>query len=51
MFPGENEDEVWKDHIQHEDVLRTYASAMHSLATNHWESTQVIRWCIEKSFS
>nr|XP_027229614.1 S-adenosylmethionine sensor upstream of mTORC1-like isoform X2 [Penaeus vannamei] len=38
---GEDEDEVWKDHIQHEDVLRTYASAMHRLATNHWESTQV----------
>ncbi|XP_063591624.1 S-adenosylmethionine sensor upstream of mTORC1-like isoform X1 [Penaeus indicus] len=39
---GEDEAEVWKDHIQHEDVLRTYASAMHSLATNHWESTQQI---------
>ncbi|XP_037788454.1 S-adenosylmethionine sensor upstream of mTORC1-like isoform X1 [Penaeus monodon] len=39
---GEDEAEVWKDHIQHEDVLRTYASAMHNLATNHWESTQQI---------
>ncbi|KAK7070850.1 hypothetical protein SK128_017180 [Halocaridina rubra] len=37
---GEDEIQLWKDHTLHENELQKYASAMHELATTHWQANQ-----------
>lgn len=39
---GEDAAQVWKQHTQHEEDLQTYANAMHTLATQHWEARQQV---------
>nr|XP_045592865.1 S-adenosylmethionine sensor upstream of mTORC1-like [Procambarus clarkii] len=39
---GEDASQLWQEHTQHEEELHTYASAMHVLATQHWEARQQI---------
>ncbi|KAG7176654.1 S-adenosylmethionine sensor upstream of mTORC1-like isoform X2 [Homarus americanus] len=39
---GEDETQVWQQHIQHVEELHTYANAMHTLATQHWEPRQQV---------
>ncbi|KXJ84079.1 hypothetical protein RP20_CCG021900 [Aedes albopictus] len=35
-------DQVWREHLQNEDLLRRYAVAMHTLATCYWDKTMEV---------
>ncbi|XP_064633044.1 S-adenosylmethionine sensor upstream of mTORC1-like [Lineus longissimus] len=39
--------DLWKEHTEKTHILKDYASAMHKLATNHWEKSDGTRidWC------
>jgi len=37
---GEEFDQVWKEHLENEDVLKNYSNAMKTLATKHWKKLE-----------
>ncbi|XP_039285854.1 S-adenosylmethionine sensor upstream of mTORC1 isoform X2 [Nilaparvata lugens] len=44
-------DEAWQMHVKDEDTLKEYASAMHKLATEHWDKNDKnvsrIQWVVQ----